>query len=448
MSEPVIDVAAEMRDAPLTGFHIRFAVLIGAILFIDGYDLFNAAYVAPYVRQEWGLGAPQIGMMLSIGLVGLATGALLQGPLADRFGRRATTLGAVWLLGLASLALAIFANSFEVFCAIRLALGVALGMLSPLAFVYINEWAPSRCANRFATLAFVLPFSLGGIAAGLAGLLIAPEWGWRALYLIGGLGIPVALLAHAMLPESVRFLASRERWDQVARILSRARPDRAAAYVGAAFQSGETSSGKGAFASLLAPRYLRTTVSIWVAGALSLLCIHGLTGWLPSIVLAEGAGVRTAFGYGSLLMTMQIFGGLAGDWLADRFERVPVICWGFVGGALSLISLAATLNTPFAMVAVAATGFFIFGAQAVMNNHIAMSYETGLRSTAVGVAVAVNRIGGVAGPMLIGFTQGLPAALWATLGMLAVAQLLAAVTLGVRRPSPPSLRPAPEPSVV
>jgi MFS family permease len=448
MSERVIDVAAEMREAPLSGFHIRFAVLMGVILFIDGYDLFNAAYVAPYVRKEWGLDASQIGMMLSIGVAGLATGALLQGPLADRFGRRAITLAAVWLLGLASLALAFLAHSFEVFCALRLALGVALGMLSPLAFVYINEWAPSRYANRFATLAFVLPFSLGGIAAGLAGLVVAPEWGWRALYMIGGLALPVALIAHAMLPESVRFLAARERWDRVAHILSRARPDRAAAYVGAAFRSGEPSTGKGAFASLLAPHYVRTTLSIWAAGALSLLCIHGLTGWLPSIVLAEGAGVRTAFGYGSLLMTMQIFGGLAGGWLADRFDRVPVICWGFVGGALSLIALAATINGPFAIVAVAATGFFIFGAQAVLNNHIAMSYETHLRSTAVGVAVAVNRIGGIAGPLLIGFTQGLPAALWATLGMLAFAQLLAAVIL--RAPGRPStsLKPTSAPSVI
>lgn len=448
MSEPAIDVSAEMREAPLSGFHIRFAMLIGAILFLDGYDLFNAAYVAPYVRKAWDLGAPQIGLMLSIGLAGLAAGALIQGPLADRFGRRVVTLVAVWLLGLASLSLAFLAHSFAVFCAIRLGLGIALGMLSPLAFVYINEWAPSRCANRYATLAFVLPFSLGGIFAGLAGLFIAAEWGWRALYLVGGLSIPVALIAHAMLPESVRFLAARERWPAVARILSRARPDRAAAYVGAAFQSGEASGGKGAFASLLAPRYLRTTLSIWITGALSLLCIHGLTGWLPSIVLAEGAGVRTAFGYGSLLMTMQIFGGLVGGWLADRFDRVTVVCWGFVGGAVSLIALAATLQTPFAMVAVAATGFFIFGAQAVMNNHIAMSYETGLRSTAVGVAVAVNRIGGVAGPMVIGFTQGLPAALWATLGMLAAAQILAALILRTPGKSRSPLQPAPEPSTV
>ena len=445
MTNAPIDVAAEMRGAGLSGFHIRFAVLIGAILFLDGYDLFNAAYVAPYVRAQWGLGPAQIGQMLSIGLAGLAFGALLQGPLADRFGRRRITLAAVWLLGLASLALAFLAHDFATFCALRLVLGVALGMLSPLAFVYINEWAPSRCANGFATLAFVLPFSLGGIFAGVAGLLIAPRWGWQALYLVGGLAIPVALVAQAFLPESVRFLAIRRRWSEVARILARAIPERAALYgTGESFHSGEPERTRGAFGSLLSSRYRWVTLGIWSAGALSLLCIHGLTGWLPSIVLAEGAGIRTAFGYGTLLMTMQIFGGLVGGWLADRTDRITVIAGGFAGGAISLILLALTLKSPFALVTVAATGFFIFGAQAVMNNYIAMSYETSLRSTAVGVAVAVNRIGGVAGPLLIGFTQTLPNALWATLAMLAVAQVLAAVILiwpRLRRNSSPTSAP-------
>lgn len=154
MSDRAINVARELGDMRLGAFHIRFAHLMGAILFIDGYDLFNAAYVAPYVKAQWALSPFQIGLMLSIGLAGLASGALLQGPLADRWGRRRVLLAAVTGLGLASLALWLWAPKFVIFCALRAVLGVCLGMISPLAFVYINEWAPARCANRYATLAF------------------------------------------------------------------------------------------------------------------------------------------------------------------------------------------------------------------------------------------------------------------------------------------------------
>lgn len=441
MKDEVINVVEEMRGAALSPFHIRFAVLIGAILFVDGYDLFNAAYVAPYVKAEWGLSPQQIGLMLSIGLAGLAGGALLQGPLSDRFGRRAITLAAVWLLGIASLCLAFLAHDFQTFCILRLFLGLALGMLSPLAFVYINEWAPSTCANRYATLAFVIPFSLGGIFAGIAGMILAPEWGWRALYMVGGSALPIAILSHLTLPESIRFLAARSRWEAVVRILSKARPDRAAAYARAQdFISGEGLSQAGALA-LLSPRYLRVTLTLWVAGALSLLCIHGLTGWLPSLVLDAGGPVQTAFGYGALLMTMQIFGGAVLGWLADRHGRARVMTFGFLGGAVSLMALAALMGQPFAIIAVAATGFFIFGAQATLNNHIAMSYETGIRSTGVGVAVAVNRTGAVAGPILIGFTQAIPGSLWITFGMLALAQAAAAFLLQDRNTRGASLAP-------
>lgn len=443
MSDEPINVANEMRGAALSPFHIRFAILIGAILFVDGYDLFNAAYVAPYVKSEWGLGPQQIGLMLSIGLAGLAGGALLQGPLSDRFGRRAVTLSGVWLLGVASLCLAFLAHDFQTFCLLRLCLGLSLGMLSPLAFVYINEWAPSTCANRYATLAFVVPFSLGGIFAGIAGLVLAPEWGWRALYMVGGAALPIAIIAHLMLPESIRFLAARSKWDAVARILSKARPERAPAYADQpAFISGE-GHGKARALDLLAPRYLRVTLVLWTAGALSLLCIHGLTGWLPSLVLNAGGPVQTAFGYGTLLMTMQIFGGAVMGWLADRHGRKPVMALGFIGGGLSLLALAALMGRPAAIVAVASTGFFIFGAQAILNNHIAMSYETGIRSTGVGIAVAVNRLGAVAGPILIGFTQTLPGSLWITLGLLAAAQAGAALLLRPRKTPADVLAPLP-----
>ncbi|MEG3168477.1 MFS transporter [Sphingomonas sp. LB3N6] len=427
----MIDVEREMGEAPLSRFHLRFAALIGTVLFIDGYDLFNAAYVAPYVKAQWQLGAPQVGLMLSLGLAGLAAGALLQGPLADRFGRRRIMLAGVWLLGLASLALATLAHDFSTFCVLRVALGIALGMLSPIAFVYINEWAPASCANRYATMAFVLPFSLGGIFAGLAGMTLAPTYGWHALYWIGAAAIPIALLCHAVLPESVRFLAARERWAEVRAILRRLRPDRVGAYGESAtfIAGGAPHDGGSTLATVFDARHRTVTLTIWIASALSLFCLHGLTAWLPSILLREGAAVNTAFGYGSLLMTMQIVGGLVAGWFADRHGRLPVMAAGFVGGAAALLLLATTIGGSLAFVAVAAAGFFIFGTQAVMNNYTAVSYATAIRGTAVGMAVAVSRIGGVAGPLLIGWTQTMPHALWTTLAMLAAAQAIAALVV-------------------
>ena len=174
----MINADVELGEAALSRTHIGFCSVIGFALFLDGYDLFNASYVAPLVRKEWSLTAPQVGVLLAIGLAGLALGAVLQGPFADRLGRRKVLLAGIWGLGLASLWLALGVHGFAVFCLVRLLLGLSLGVLSPIAFTYIAEWAPARLANRFATGAFVLPFSLGGIAAGVLGLWLGPRFGW------------------------------------------------------------------------------------------------------------------------------------------------------------------------------------------------------------------------------------------------------------------------------
>lgn len=154
--------------------------------------------------------------------------------------------------------------------------------------------------------------------------------------------------------------------------------------------------------------------------------------------------MQAAFAYGSLLMAMQIVGGGLSGWLADRHGQINAMAAGFIGGMVTLLLLIPAIGTNAAWIVVALVGACVFGAQAVMNNFIAMSYETGLRSTAVGVAVGVNRIGGVMGPLLIGVAQQQSGALWITLSMLALAQLCAALVFLSRRHSlQPALTAAP-----
>jgi MFS family permease len=79
-----VDVAEEIAAAPFGRFHLLLGLLIGLVLFFDGYDLFNGAYVAPYVRAEWSLEPVQLGVLLSAGICGLAVGSLSVGYFAPR----------------------------------------------------------------------------------------------------------------------------------------------------------------------------------------------------------------------------------------------------------------------------------------------------------------------------------------------------------------------------
>src|SRR5262249_50430580 len=140
--------------------------------------------VIPLVRHAWQPSPAMIGMMLSSGIVGLSIGSVLQGLIADRIGRRKVMLGALWTLTAASALLATAVHSAVAFALARLVLGMALGMVTPLALTCINEWAPRRNANTFATWVFQFGFSAGGIFAGIAGLTLTSRLGWQSLYFV------------------------------------------------------------------------------------------------------------------------------------------------------------------------------------------------------------------------------------------------------------------------
>src|SRR3954452_18337375 len=144
-----VDVNTELAEARVSPLHIQLGLIMALLTFFDGYDTFNPAYVIHFVMGPWGLAKGQAGLLVSGGLVGFLIGAAAHGIVADRYGRRVTLLGGLWITSAFTLATPIVGDSFVSFCAIRVLTGLGLGVLLPLATTYINELAPRRLANTF-----------------------------------------------------------------------------------------------------------------------------------------------------------------------------------------------------------------------------------------------------------------------------------------------------------
>jgi MFS family permease len=436
MADHGIDVHDELANAKVSGFHIRLGLIMGLLTLFDGYDTFNPAYVIHYVAGPWGLKGGQAGLLISSGLIGFLIGSAVHGVIADRFGRRGTLLAGLWLTSIFTVLTALFADSFASFCMLRVLTGLGLGVLLPLATTYINELAPRRVANTFALWGVALGWALGGTFAGLVGVFATPAYGWKALYWVGSLSFVLLPFLHAHLPESPKFMVLRSRTDEVRALLQKLRPDRAALYASAAISVASEHALKNPLPVLLSARYRRTTLAIWLSAFLSLFCIFGLTGWIPTVMMQRGETFSASFGFGAVMQIMSFLGGLALGALIDRFGRSRglLALWWVTGGASVLVLVA--FNTHVVNVtAVALAGFCIIGAQFVLNNFTANSYETGVRATAVGMELSIARVGAILGPLVAGSLQQIyqsPTPMFLSIGVSAA--IAGAVILRARRP--------------
>lgn len=446
-----IDIREEIDNSRLAPLHFTILILVGLAVFFDGYDTFNASYVVHYVMQPWGLPAGQAGFLVSSGLIGFSLAALLQGRFSDRYGRRPVFLSGLWMATIFSLATAIFGRSFVSFCLLRFATGIGLGILLPLGVTYVNEFAPQRVKNSFSTWGWGLGFSLGGMFAAVVGVYLTPSLGWQALYYVASLSLALAIACQFRLPESIQFLAARDKIDRAALALAMSRliPARASVYQDPATEfefpasqgdrggtSPDDASRVAPLAVLLSPRYRRTTLAIWAASFFVMFGIYGLTGWVPTAMLTRGETFAASFGYGALILMMNFVGTLALGTYTDRrgHGRTALIAW-WIGGAIAAGVLALVNIHAVNVVCVGAAGFFILGGQGGLNNLTASWYGTGVRGSAVGTMLGIGRIGGVLGPYVTGLLQQLVPGSAILFAAISAAALVGACMILLAKPS-------------
>lgn len=415
-----IDVRDALQAAPLGAYHYKLAILLALILMFDGYDLYNAAFIVHDVSALWHLSPSQIGVLLSCGLAGFAAGSAVSGLFSDRIGRRRVLLTGIWLSGIMSLAIALFAKDLATFIGLRFVMGISLGLLMPVGVTYINEIAPKKSANVFTIVFFTGGWIGGATASGFIAAALIPRFGWQSMYYVGGLSIVLALAIQFLLPESISFLASRGRQDAVRAQLTQLWPARAGEFASATFTSPDAGVKAGSIAALFSHAFRRQTICFWAMGSLSLFSSYGLSGWLPTIMLKRGENLSVSFAYGSLLVFASAFGSLLSGVVADRIgNRRLAMSGAWLIGAASIAWLAFATGGMTTFVGIVIAGMFVIGTQTVLNNLVAVSYPTEIRSTAVGLYLGIARVGAMFGPAIAGVLQqatGGPGVMFVVLG--------------------------------
>jgi MFS transporter, AAHS family, 4-hydroxybenzoate transporter len=433
----MIDVRQEIENAPIGSYHRFLAVLIGLIVFFDGYDTFNASYVIHYVAKPWHLLAGQAGFLISSSLIGFCIGAFFQGKLSDKYGRRVTMLGALWIASIFSLLTAIAANSFVTFSVLRLLTGLGLGVLLPLGVTYMNEFAPRRLKHTFSTWGWTLGFGLGGVVASLVGVYLTPIFGWQCLYYVASLSAVLTIVCHLTMPESLQFSAMLGNTKGIASILSRLNPGHSSRYneADAKFAFPESKEHLASISRLFSRRYGKTTIAIWIADFFVLFGIYCLTGWVPTVMMQRGESFAASFGFGALIQMTGFLGTLMCGYIADRSSAGSgVLAMFWLAGSLSVGTLVLGNTHLLNLVCVGGAGFCMLGAQGALNNFCASWYDTEVRGTAVGMMLGFGRCGGVLGPWTTGILQQFYKSSSSVFVAISLAMMIAGLTTLIARP--------------
>ena len=332
---------------------------------------------APRLIPELALSAAQVGIIFSAAPLGLFVGAALGGRAADYLGRKRTLIASLLLFGACSVFTSLAGGAMSLL-AMRWLTGLGLGGAMPNFIALSTEAAaPGRRLSTVTVVMAAMPF--GGALAGLMALGDRLGWGWRLIFLTGGVApIIVALIMVRALSESPEFRHRRQ----------------------AAGSGPAPARPADVLQVLTGTDRARTTALLWAGFFFTQLVLLLMLNWLPSLILGLGfshsqaslasIGFNLSGALGAAFLGRLHAGQHCRQWVIATYcgMAAALVAVGLVGHSFTL-----------AVLACAWAGVFIVGAQLILFALAPLYYSTANRGTGVGAAVAIGRLGSVVGPL-------------------------------------------------
>lgn len=428
MTASILDVQKFIDERPFSPFQWLALALCFLVTFLDGFDTAAVGFVAPALSKAWQVPPPQLKQLLTVGFFGLALGALVAGPLADRVGRKWVLIGSLAFFGFFSLVSA-QATGLTELTLLRFLTGVGLGAAMPNATTLTAEYCPASCRSLLITLMFS-GFTLGSAGGGFVAAAMIPQFGWQSVFLTGGVApLLLALVLVALLPESIQFLVARGNTQNsaVAAIVRRIDPSVAVDHE-TRFVIGEARIGHRPSLNVLFENGLTFgTIAVWVAFFMGLIVIYLLTSWLPTLITTAGFSIEKAAVIGAMFQLGGTIGALAVSWCMDRTNAHLSIAVSYLLGAVMLVVIAQVASN---LVVLSATvfmaGFFMSGSQSSMSPLAAGFYPTLGRATGVSWMLGIGRFGAILGAFMGGILLSLGWSFQLIIGVLAIPAVIAA----------------------
>lgn len=400
-------VAEVIDSGPVSLQQITVVVLCLLLNMLDGFDITAMAVTAHPIGEELGLSADRLGFVFSFALAGMMIGAMVLASVSDLIGRRKTILVSVLLIG-TTVFLTGFASNLWQLIALRFVSGLGAGAMLASQATLAAEYSSERF-RALSVAAVTAGYPLGAVMTGAVAGLVMPEYGWRGMFFLGG-GVTLAMffVAFVMIPESLQFLIEKRpahALDRVNKILVKLKRDELNELPTPAVKTKTKSGLIDNMVSLLSPQHRGRTLTLWTTFFFCFSALYFLMSWIPKLVINSGFSEQT----GNNAFLLFNLGGVIGIFLlgmlSTRWKLSRLVCFFLLSSGVAMMVFAFLPPHQSLMLAVIfLIGILQQGGFTGLYGVATKIYPTDIRSTGVGWAIGLGRLGAVIGPAIAGFT--------------------------------------------
>lgn len=415
---------------PIGRFQAMIVVLGFATMVLDGFDIGALGFIAPQLRIDWGLSHKVLGTVLSAALIGQAIGAMIGGPLADRYGRRPVVITSVLCFGLWTLA-AVWSTGPNELLFYRFFAGLGLGAAIPTTNTLISEYIPGKSRSFLITVA-LSGFTFGGAGGGFLSAWMLPQFGWRSVVLVGGvLPIALAMLLILWLPESLSFLGNRRQSASALRDITQRIVPRSSWNTYELIPEVAQVRRLGGIRTVVSPEYRFGTFMLWCGYFCILFLMYLFNSWLPTLIKEVGG---YSVSRGAITTAMFQIGGTVGSlaigWAMDRRNKQYVLVAAFVTSAVGLGLIGQSVHHYIVLCTITLlVGFCLGGGSVGINALSTEYYPTEARATGSSWMSGIGRMGAITSAVIGGQMLALGWSLSSIFNLLAGPALIAAFAM-------------------
>ncbi|MFZ7103480.1 MAG: MFS transporter [Peptococcaceae bacterium] len=397
-------LAQRLDELPVSKWHIGMMATCSMAILFDSFDSTIVSVAIPQLTELWGLTNVEIGLLNSGGFFGMFFGAIVFGYLSDIIGRKKIFMSTLVIYSLFTLACAV-AQSFQQLLIFRILVGFGIGGLVPVVSTYLSEFTPAKNRGKF--LSYLNGFFQLGLGfAYLVGMLIVVPYGWQYGFLIGTLPAIIVVLVQKVLPESTRFLLLKGRFQEAIKIVENiemgifkkktVETDEALAIE----KANAESLPKVPLSTLFKGKVLKSTINVAVLQFALNFSTYAVVMWLPVLLTKElGYDLASGFAFLTIAAFIGALGQLSAGIAADKLGRKVTLTYSFLGYAICAYLL---FFTSLGTVALLLMWICLGSCWGSTYAYSPENFPTAVRSTGLGFAGSIGRLGGIFGPTAVG----------------------------------------------